>query len=691
MSISLRDYNKVDLNALVEVPLDVPQANPLRLIQRRLRGRYRLTIVLAIVFASLGGFLGWAVLPPEYASTGLVRIEAALPSILYTTQKSQVPPLFDSYIAAQVVHLQSRQVVDAAVNMPQMRPAGWPGGPAGVAALQKALDVRHRRGEQVIAVSVTHRNPHLAHTAVNAVLTAFGQTRTGPGGLSLAAKEEALVEREQDLERQRRELGIRILQASEHYGREAVYWMHASKVDELLAIDQKLAEIRLARNSLKADGFDTFEIGQQQEDTIDRLSALKQEEVALTAEIRTSHTRGSDPVLTALRRQLEAVRIQIRLYQGHARSEGLARLDQLEAQYKAMRDDIRDQATKLGQQRIALASLTDQETEVRDRLAETRRRLDEIRFESSRDDLNGVSINFGALPVAPVSDRRRSLATVGVIAGMIGGVGVVFLLGLLDPRIRFLEELEALDLPAPVIAVLPDLERGDGPTDALAADGLDQLRQVLELHDRDPGKNVYAITSCDQGDGRSSLTLALGASFAAAGRKTVVVDADFVGSHLSHAVGLVDKPGLCDAVFTGNADNRFHPMPEAHLWAMPVGSAQDVKLRHPSPDALNRLFGTLRGQFDAILVDAGAMLAGAEASLVSAVSDRAVLVVGRNQKGPEIRSSWARLSRVGANCVGLVFTAAATPDLEHLVPIARLTCEPSVNHADALPLKKEAA
>jgi Mrp family chromosome partitioning ATPase/uncharacterized protein involved in exopolysaccharide biosynthesis len=650
-----------------------PVESPPRALRRRLRGRYPLALVLAVLLAALGAATGYVIVPPKYASTGTVRIDGALPTILYPTRESKVPPMFENYIAAQEMHLQSRQLLDEAVESPQMRQSGWPAGAEGVAALQRSLKVLRRRGEQIVSVTVTHRDPHRAHVAVNAVLAAYDRTRTDPGGLSLAAKEEALVEREQDLEESLRGIRGQLLEASDQYGPKAIDQMHEGKVGELMAIDQKLVEVQLSRTRLLKGHGPGIEA-----EARDQIAALKQQEIALMAEIRTNPRPPGHPALRRLARELETVRIQIDLYdRAHLAQDAtgaaadpvaLARLDELEARYEAVRHRLRAEAAELGRKRIALAGLTDHESEIRDRLAGTRRRLDELRFEARRENLNRVTITWGEPPVAPAHDRRRGLAAAGFVAGAVAGVGIVFLLGVRDPRVRYLDELEALELAIPVLAVIPDPEKGRHEAQ-LAADGPDQLRYVLELEGRAEA-TVHAIAGCDHQDGNTEIVLGLASSFAAAGRRTLVVDADLIGRRLSKSLGLAGAPGLCETLGDGDGNDRCHATHQANLWALPIGSRQAINPASLSRHALVSLLDVLRGQFDAVLVDAGAVLGGAETVHAAAVSDHVVLVVGRKQDKALVEASIARLHQLGATCAGVVFNQAAPVEVQRRHPAA---------------------
>jgi len=661
---------------------------PLHMLRRVFRGRWGMVIPLAAALGLLCSFVGYKAVPPQYKSTALVRVESASPSILYDSPENHAPPLFDAYVASLATELQSRQIADAAVMTPQMRTTGWPDGPQGVAELQRALAVRRGRGEQIIHVSVTHADPVMAQTAVNAVLTSFEKRWTEPGGLSTPVKIEMLAERERHLQQQLNELRAEILESSDQYGLEAFAELHENRIDELIAMDDKLAEIRLARARLDAgDGIDPGETagltarGGKSPST----SALAEQELALVAEIESlrSEYGAKHPMIRELNRKLEALRIRMDLREhalpsgafdsrtalagGEAQQQAAIRqLDEMENRYGEMRDELREQAERLGRTRVLLASLDERAEECRKRLADTRSRLDELQLEANRDTTGRVTIAaYGDRPVAPEVDRRSGVAAAGALFGAMLGAGIVFLLGWWDPRLRFVEELEALDAPVDVVTMLPDLDAGDGASEARAARSVHQLRNLLELQCGDPNDNIHAVTSCERGEGKTSLALALGASFAAAGRKTLLIDADVTAAGLTQELDLSHATGLCEAIGPDDQTAKVHQTRQPNLWAMPIGSTEGLEPEDLSRARLAELLHTVRNRFDAIVIDTGPILSSVEAVLVSALSDRVVTVVERFRSRRLVEASLARLEQIGANCAGMVFNRAASVDFKN--------------------------
>ena len=280
--------------------------SPLRLLHRVLRGRYRYVAILSTLLALAGGLVGYRLVEPVYQSTGLVRVEGAMPVILYPTQESAIPPMFEAYMTAQAVRLQSWKVLERAVLSQEMRDAGWPSGSYGVSRLHEAITVTLGRGEHIIRVAGSLPDPGQAQIAVNAVLAAYDRDHTYPGGLSPSNKEQILVEREEQLVQQIAQAHDQILDSSGQFGVSALDRIHARKLDELLSVERQLADIRQTRLRIAAG--DTL----QGDSFRDGLSPDDERELALRAEIASleQRFRPGHPALLELNRRIEELRTQ---------------------------------------------------------------------------------------------------------------------------------------------------------------------------------------------------------------------------------------------------------------------------------------------------------------------------------------------------------------------------------------------
>jgi uncharacterized protein involved in exopolysaccharide biosynthesis/Mrp family chromosome partitioning ATPase len=691
MSESTREYIRSETDELVDEPIDALRADPLQTIHRQLRGRYRVAVLLAVLLGLCGSIAGFALFPASYESTGLVRITPTLPAVLYESAENKIPPMFESYVTTQAALFRSTEFLQDALDHGGLVAAGWEPGPEGVARLQSALEARRNRGEQVISVHVTHTDPRLAQSAVNALLSTYVEREDNRSGMTNSAREGKLVERVAQLEEELGDLKVQMLRASDHLGTDAVRHQHTAKLHELEALEKQLADLALASSVLELpNGAESSakilaNLGSVLGIHLDGpLEEMQQEEAELKARIATlsRKLKPKHPTMIEQLRQLDAVRVQMRLREVElARQLGedefakavdpaaatpRNRIRRAELVYRSLRDQVSAEVATLGRTRSQLNDLRAQSENVRQRLDEARTRLDQLRVERGFDKMARISVlAFANLPLAPVSDKRAGTTFIGAMFGSGLAVGLIVLFGLAAARCRFAEELDVFQDEAPVIGVVPDI--GDSSRDAKAQAGIvvHQICNALYVNSSSDLHPVYAVTSPSCGDGKTSIALAMGASFAAVGCKTLVVDVDLVAQGLTRHLKLQTKNGLCQALGMTEGAGQVHRTMTSNLWVLPTGRPKDMSPRQLSPSKLKWLIDALRARFEVIVLDTGPILESLEALVAVGAADQTVLVIARGRKLGDVRTALARLRQLHVYCQGLVLNQAASVDCTH--------------------------
>jgi len=178
---------------------------------------------------------------------------------------------------------------------------------------------------------------------------------------------------------------------------------------------------------------------------------------------------------------------------------------------------------------------------------------------------------------------------------------------------------------------------------------------------------VFSVTSAAPGDGKTSLTLALGLSYAACGTRTLLIDCDLVGAGLTSRMNVNAPEGVLEAIANRSLMEYVRNTDVADVSILPVGSAQTLHASTLSPAALRRLIDEARKQFDTILIDTGPILGSIEASLVCAAADAVVLTVARGQQRPLVEKSISHLMNIGAKLAGVVFNRAQSNDFDRSI------------------------
>lgn len=301
------------------------------------------------------------------------------------------------------------------------------------------------------------------------------------------------------------------------------------------------------------------------------------------------------------------------------------------------------------------------------RLQEIRRDVEELRANTEvRRQMGSISISPPQVPPAtPDNGPRTKLMLALGFAGFWLPVALVGLWGLIDRRYRYSDEAASESQHAPLLGILPRLpsDLSDTEQASAAAHCVHQIRALLQLGRRRQG--VYAVTSSNPGDGKTSLTLSLGFSFAASGSRTLLIDLDLIGQGLSRSLRLREPTSLYDALLSGGAAQRIVPTRIGNLWLLPTGVSDDHRAANRlSETMVHELIASVRDQYDVVLIDTGPMLGSIEAHLVCTQADAVVLVIGAGRARSQVKAAIDQLRRVGANIAGLVFNLAEARDFK---------------------------
>jgi capsular exopolysaccharide synthesis family protein len=203
------------------------------------------------------------------------------------------------------------------------------------------------------------------------------------------------------------------------------------------------------------------------------------------------------------------------------------------------------------------------------------------------------------------------------------------------------------------------------------------VRTLLQING--PQRRVYAVTSASSGDGKTSLVLSLGLSFAASGSRVLLIDADLIGAGLTARIGVRAEEGVLEAMVAGDISHYVHATDAENLAILPVGRASRRFPGTIAPVAVQRLIADARKRFDIILIDTGPILGSIEASGVAAAADGVVLCIARGQHRPLTDRALAHLQAIGARLAGVVFNRAEAHDFERSVSRTVIHSLPAAN------------
>ncbi len=159
-------------------------------------------------------------------------------------------------------------------------------------------------------------------------------------------------------------------------------------------------------------------------------------------------------------------------------------------------------------------------------------------------------------------------------------------------------------------------------------------RTSLMIANRKDSVQTIMVTSPQPGDGKSTTISNLAISFAQAGKRVLLVDADMRRPVISTLFGIGDRKGLSDFLagrieFAASVVDT--EVPNLHI--MPNGSNTSEPAELLESHRLMRLFQNACASYDLVLVDAPPVLAVADPAIIAPYVDSVLLTVRVTKNG----------------------------------------------------------
>lgn len=148
----------------------------------------------------------------------------------------------------------------------------------------------------------------------------------------------------------------------------------------------------------------------------------------------------------------------------------------------------------------------------------------------------------------------------------------------------------------------------------------------------DPGRRSVAVVSADAGDGRSFVAANLAIAFSQLPGRTLLIDADLRRPRQHRLFRLKDSLHGLGTLLAGRTGRKAIVQVAAlpNLYVMPVGPQPPNPLELLQQPALGLLLRELESKFNHVVVDTSAAARGADARMVAARCQAALLVARRD-------------------------------------------------------------
>jgi len=297
-------------------------------------------------------------------------------------------------------------------------------------------------------------------------------------------------------------------------------------------------------------------------------------------------------------------------------------------------------------------------------------RMNEIHVTEDTGALNVTVLEWGKPPGAPSKPDRTRTLMIALLLGITLGFGMAFVIASTDHRFRSAEEVQsALDLPVlgavPLISGVSTLpERGKQvelqPTSDVA-EAYRTIRTAVYFGLADTQQKTLLITSPQPGDGKSTSASNLAIAMAKAGRRTLLVDADFRRPSLHKIYNLGPSIGFAGVLQgKGPIADAIQPTGITNLDLLPCGPVPDNPAELLNSEHFAEVLKGLSEQYIHVVIDSSPVLPVTDARILAAVCDSTLLVL-RAEKSTRRTARFARdmLQSTGASLAGVLVNGAS--------------------------------
>jgi capsular exopolysaccharide synthesis family protein len=266
-------------------------------------------------------------------------------------------------------------------------------------------------------------------------------------------------------------------------------------------------------------------------------------------------------------------------------------------------------------------------------------------------------------PTSPTEPRPVLNIALGLALGLLAGIGLALLRNALDQSIKSRDQLRrAVD--APVLGMIA--EDNDVRVHRLAfrerprsrvAEAFRQLRANLQFVDVNDDHRMILVTSAGPGEGTTTTVCNLALAMADAGKRVLMIEADFRRPRAADLFGIERTAGLTNVLA-----RRMDWMAAVQRWhdsldVLPSGPLPPNPSELLSQPTMERLLADVRARYDVVIIDSPPLGAVADASVLAPRVDGVVLVVRWGKTTTSAAEDAAEALRtVSARLLGSVMT-----------------------------------
>lgn len=401
-----------------------------------------------------------------------------------------------------------------------------------------------------------------------------------------------------------------------------------------------------------------------------RWEELKRENALLKARLETYRTKYKEKhpaiveTLQKLQENMEALQVEKQFALGQYYSQ-LEALSIKERGATQVEEKLADQAEEVDRKRNEYASLERNLKRLTSLYDVIFNRLQEIDISASIQVESVVVLERAKVPGGPINPRRLQTLFMSALIGLAVGIALILLLDFMDDTLRYPDDAVKA-LRAPFLGMVPGAHwqaknTGDywvANVDASSsyAEAYRNIRSAILLSETGATCKSLCVVSSVPEEGKTTTCANLATSFALAGKRVLVVDADLHRGKLHKMFGLAAGVGLSDVV-QGRLKwpDVIQRTSVERLDFIGTGRFPENPSEMMMRPALRQFLEEVEQHYDLVMFDAPPVLAVSETAVLAALADAFLLVVlaGRTSR-KLVKVALRQLETRGANMLGTI-------------------------------------
>ncbi len=280
---------------------------------------------------------------------------------------------------------------------------------------------------------------------------------------------------------------------------------------------------------------------------------------------------------------------------------------------------------------------------------------------------NVVIIDTARRPESPAKPNRILIVLIGLVLGIGMAFGYIFTKNYFDNTIKTPEDIQNKNIN--VLAWIPQIEGMElnganefefivaKKPDSIPSEAFRALRTRIQFShpDKESIKTILITSSAPQ-EGKTTIAINLGGSFAQANRKALVVDCDLRKPRIHNVFNSNRLPGLIDYMFgKASLDEIIRTTELPNLNYITSGTIPPNPAEMLESNAMKEFLEIIKDRYDIILLDSPPVIAVTDSEILASLTDASIIVVSADTTETELlEKSVELIKRDGSSFIGTV-------------------------------------